>query len=72
MTMGRGSCQICHWWKPVDEKRTIGQCRRNPPQVAPWATDNQHPIVYVSVSHWPETQADEWCGEFGMPADFRK
>ena len=51
------SCGQCKCWFG-------GQCRRHPPQLVLWPTDNQHPITYMPVESWPTTMADDWCGDF--------
>lgn len=41
-----------------------GTCRRYPPQIHLYPTDNQHPILYDVYSGQPYTTVDSWCGEW--------
>ena len=42
-----------------------GECRRFPPQLTLWATDNQHPVMYTTASNYPEVGlTTACCGEF--------
>lgn len=54
-------CSKCSFWKSpqVDdlELNEPGECRKNPPTVVPAGE-------WSSVSKWPETKSDDWCGEF--------
>lgn len=64
-------CSKCSFWKSpqVDdlpasvqsrtgsEANDPGECRKNPPAVVPAGE-------WSSVSKWPETKSDDWCGEF--------
>ena len=51
-------CGNCRFWRDHE-------CRRFPPQLAMWATDNQHPIMYATCSQYPECHKDTaCCGEF--------
>lgn len=56
------ACATCRY-------RTKGECRRYPPQMTMWATDNQHPLTYVAAPTWPQTSRDDWCGEWKDRAD---
>lgn len=41
------------------------ECRRFPPQLTLWATDNQHPIHYATGSSYPDVNpSTSCCGEF--------
>jgi hypothetical protein len=51
------ACATCRY-------RTKGECRRYPPQMTLWATDNQHPLTYVPAPTWPYVPDDGWCGEW--------
>lgn len=52
------TCGDCVYWDG-------GQCRRFPPQMVLWPTDNQHPISYLPVETFPSRAAREKaCGEF--------
>lgn len=51
-------CGDCSYWDG-------GVCRRYPPQIVLWPTDNQQPIVYQPVESFPSRAAREAaCGEF--------
>ena len=41
-------CDNCEHWQPNDEAAQVGICRLNPP----------------SNSKWPETKANDWCGNY--------
>lgn len=56
------NCGNCRFWISQD-------CRRYPPQMTMWATDNQHPLTYVAAPTWPQTSRDDWCGEWKDRAD---
>ena len=51
------TCGKCKWWFG-------GECRRHPPQMVLWPTDNQHPVFYVPSASLPNTAADHWCGDY--------
>lgn len=51
-------CGACGHWLG-------GQCRRYPPQMALWPTDNQHPVFYTPHPTFPDRNAgDIACGEW--------
>lgn len=52
------NCGDCAYWD-------AGTCRRFPPQVVLWPTDNQHPIAYHPAETFPTRAAREKaCGEY--------
>jgi hypothetical protein len=56
----RGQCKSCsHWFADGYE------CRRYPPTIL-IAEDEEDCVLPVSV--WPQSDGDEWCGEF-RPVD---
>lgn len=58
----KGTCATCRW-------QDGGHCRRMPPTMVPWPTDNQHPIMYEPATTWPLVNADDWCGEHQTRGD---
>lgn len=62
--MTKRACVACEWFDG-------GLCRRLPPTMPPWPTDNQHPVLYTPSPTWPNVSATEWCGEFREAAVFR-
>ena len=51
-------CGNCRFWRD-------NECRRFPPQITLWATDNQHPVLYSTHSNYPECRSvTASCGEF--------
>lgn len=49
-------CDNCSAWRPINEPRTGGECRRFAPRpkVAPPGTHR---------TRWPLTAAVDWCGQ---------
>jgi hypothetical protein len=35
-----------------------------PPTWALWPTDNQHPIIYMPDTSFPNVKPTDWCGEW--------
>lgn len=52
------SCSKCTYWKSVSSDR--GECRRNAPQSVVFAVDEDTRFE----THFPETSAKDWCGEY--------
>lgn len=50
------TCETCRFLVGVD-------CRRYPPQMILYPTDNQQPIFYAPGQAWPYVGAHSWCGE---------
>jgi hypothetical protein len=50
-----GHCKTCSLWDPGDP----GICRRYPPQVVPIDA-----TAGITLTMWPETDKDDWCGEW--------
>lgn len=48
-------CKNCDYWAHVG---SYGQCRRDPPKIISKSQPND------VTGYWPQTQNDEWCGEF--------
>lgn len=41
------------------------ECRRFPPQITLYATDNQHPVIYDTIAQYPYVMdTTGCCGEF--------
>lgn len=56
------SCDACRYWWQEKVRRTAagwGQCRRMPPSLP---SDREDKLKLVGI--WPETEADDWCGEW--------
>ena len=49
------SCAACAFW--FRGERGTPECRRYPPQIVAFEVE---PVEVL----WPETTADDWCGEF--------
>ena len=71
-------CDRCEWWKPKIDKGTQkgGNCHRKPPAILPWLAREQGAYDPVAVtatqsyeSEWPETKANDFCGEFLIKRD---
>jgi NAD-dependent dihydropyrimidine dehydrogenase PreA subunit len=55
----REKCGNCKHWD-------AGVCRRFPPQVTLWPSDNQQPVIYYPSTYAPDVGAEHpACGEFG-------
>ncbi|WOO41390.1 hypothetical protein [Rubellicoccus peritrichatus] len=54
----KAACQQCAYWKASNE--TQGECRRNAPQSVVFAVDESTRFE----THFPVTEASDWCGEF--------
>lgn len=52
------SCSKCAYWKSVSAQK--GECRRNAPQSVVFAVDEDTRFE----THFPETGATDWCGEY--------
>ena len=48
-------CDKCKWWKPAFEGSTYGECHWDLPKGVTGAWRS---------AVWPETDADDFCGEF--------
>jgi hypothetical protein len=57
---GNVFCGNCVFWDQDEEEESIGECRRNPPQVITLADENG---TMTPVSVFPASEADHWCGE---------
>lgn len=55
--MAKRECGSCEFWE-------AGQCKRFPPVMTLWPTDNQHPIMYMPTPGWPTVGPTDWCGEY--------
>ena len=56
-------CASCRYWDSVTQRR--GLCRRNAPRAHLGAVGNE-----VSVQAlWPETVANDWCGQHVVADD---
>jgi len=56
------SCDACRYWWQEKVRRTAagwGQCRRMPPSLP---SDREDKLKLVGI--WPETEANDWCGEW--------
>ena len=52
------ACGKCRYWEAKDE--SVGECHRNAPQTIVFSVDEESHFTTV----FPETTAEEWCGEF--------
>lgn len=60
-------CAICLFYKVEAANlgtEGLGFCRRFPPQMVPYPTDNQHPITYWPSALTTRVAGIDWCGEF--------
>ncbi len=57
-------CERCRFWEEFQDSDGWGHCHRYAPRpvVDPLRRDEEG-HAYM-VAYWPETDADEWCGEF--------
>lgn len=53
-------CGNCVFWERDEEEASIGECRRNPPQIITLPDEGGIP---VPVSIFPAAESDQWCGE---------
>jgi hypothetical protein len=61
--MSERRCMTCEFFDG-------GLCRRNPPQMPLWPSDNQHPVMYAPCPSWPQVMpATDWCGEWRRKPD---
>jgi len=55
--LAEAACSACLYYMKYDNS-SDGQCRRHPPKITLlWGIKNTN-------AWWPETQPDNWCGEF--------
>ncbi len=64
------NCETCRFWDGSSPDATgWGMCRRNPP------THVSHEILdgggIANVGFWPDTEDDDWCGEFQEKIELR-
>ena len=57
---GNAFCGNCVFWDKDEDEESIGECRRNPPQVITLADEDG---IMAPVSVFPASEADHWCGE---------
>ena len=57
---GGNGCGNCVFWDKDEDEESIGECRRNPPQVITLADEDG---TMTPVSVFPASEADHWCGE---------
>ena len=66
------TCETCRYWRRYSDEAPKGVCRRYPPHVIAEvdtlsANDrigrSEPEVTSHTVSEWPETPANEWCGE---------
>jgi len=57
---GNAFCGNCVFWDKDEEEESIGECRRNPPQVITLADEDG---TMTPVSVFPASEVDQWCGE---------
>jgi hypothetical protein len=57
---GNAFCGNCVFWDKDEDEESIGECRRNPPQVITLADEDG---TMTPVSIFPASEADHWCGE---------
>jgi len=57
---GNAFCGNCVFWERDEAEESIGECRRNPPQVITLPDEDGTP---TPVSVFPAAEADQWCGE---------
>lgn len=58
MSTNPSTCQTCKWWREDD-----GTCHRYPPETNPGTWGNYWWLVKSVSTDWPETSADDFCGE---------
>ena len=49
-------CATCFYWKLDNPNKEDGTCHRDPPRAVPIGNGYSTP--------WPQTAADDWCGEY--------
>lgn len=54
-----GTCSECRWWTRIP-KHVRGECRVHAPVVLLMKTET----TPNTVTAWPATRQDEFCGEF--------
>jgi len=57
---GNAFCGNCVFWDKDEEEESIGECRRNPPQVITLTDEDG---TTTPVSGFPVSAVDQWCGE---------
>jgi hypothetical protein len=57
---GNAFCGNCVFWDKDEDEESIGECRRNPPQVITLVDEDG---TMTPVSIFPTSEADHWCGE---------
>ena len=56
----QASCKFCQYYAKTDD--ASGECHKSPPQVFFTGGDG-------TLSAWPKTSSDKFCGEFELRAD---
>jgi hypothetical protein len=56
------SCLTCKYFKPLQEIRSGGICRRNSP--SPSRPDAGTPSQKEHIAWWPTVQMADWCGDW--------
>ncbi|SDQ99450.1 hypothetical protein SAMN05519103_00340 [Rhizobiales bacterium GAS113] len=60
--MSNESCVTCRFFSQHVGDAEYGLCRRRAPQ--PVGIIHDEPIAKKLFSLWPETEYDQWCGDF--------
>lgn len=72
MSAEAARCRSCQFWK-MGSSSEVGECRRLPPQIVSRTSDYSRSLgggdysegISTSVdSEWPDTKAEDWCGEW--------
>ncbi len=60
------TCETCRHYAPLDP--TQGTCRESPPivQIIMTQTTRVSPPSPQTISAWPSTQPDNWCGRYAV------
>lgn len=56
-------CENCRFWVPNDDTNTDGTCHRHAPRVVAGTWGIYLVFLKATSTEWPDTVADEWCGE---------
>lgn len=54
-------CRGCMFWKPA-KRGTKGTCRRDTPTVLAGSWGSYILFASTVSTHWPATDASDWCG----------
>ena len=65
-------CKDCKWWKESEDSGGFSYCRRYAPK--PFVCSSEADAIEGEANRyakWPDTGADDWCGEFKDKVEYK-